>query len=172
MDIELVRTIITVAQIFPPEAPGQSARVVRDDGVIYGVWPNKLGTMRIGDTYEADVHEKQKNGVIYRDIKTLRAIGHRPPRALSAAAVTPPKPPESGGTDYDAPRPPRHDNDNGGDYYRRKPTDPKDAERMFVCKVLGELIAAHQLRGDDKEMLKRAINDLREVWHDTFGRES
>jgi len=171
MDIELVRTTIHVADIIPAEL-GQSARVVGDDGVIYGCWPNKLGGLRVGESYDADVHEKQKNGVIYRDIKTLRHIGPSlAPRPLSAA-VTPPKPPESGGADYDAPQPARRDNDNGMAYYRRKPTDPQDAERMFCTKILGDLIMSHQIKGDDVDALTRAVNQLREVWRDTFGRNA
>src|SRR5262245_26642847 len=167
-----IRTTINVAQIIAAEI-GQSARVVSDDGVIFGCWPDKLGMLRVGECYDATVQQKQKNVVIYRDIKTLRHIGASHTPSPLAAAVTPPKPPDSGGADYDAPRPSRHDHDNSNDnhYYRRKPWDPKDAERAFVTRLLGDLISSHQLHGDDKESLKRAVNDLRDVWRETFGQD-
>ena len=61
---------------------------------------------------------------------------------------------------------PQNGNGNGNGWYR--PTHPRDAERMFTCSILNALIEKGYVR-DDVDGLKRAVNDLRQVWQETFG---
>lgn len=158
----LEQAVITVAHVAPAKGPGKSAWVKSTDGVMFGIWPDKLGNLRPGETYEIEFSSKVSNGTTYRDIKHLRIAtppGPAPaaftavPRAqsLSSAAATP-EARQSGG--------------NASSYYR--PTSPRDAERMFVCSTLNAFIQTGRVDCDARHLVHH-IGQLREAWAQTFG---
>ncbi len=100
----LERSTITVQRIFPAKAQGKSAHIKDVDGMMFGIWPDKLGLINEGNSYEIEFSSKVSNGTTYRDIKTVRAVAKAEP-ATPAPRVGPPKA-----------------NDAGGNYFRRTPS--------------------------------------------------
>ena len=168
----LERGTITVARIIPAKDRGKSATIKDVDGLMFGIWPDKLGLVNEGGSYEIDFSETVKNGTTYRDIKAIRQVQGaqraqaaqrqsdpfvtsdevRQARSLGAAA-TPQEPAKANGN---------------GQYYR--PTAPRDAERMFVCSTLNAFISTGRVECDANELAQR-VNILREVWQATFGQD-
>lgn len=150
---QLDQGTITVANIYPSKAPGKSAYIKDTDGMMFGIWPDKLGLVQVGGTYEIEFSASTKNGTTYRDIKQLHMVEKpQPTRSLSSAASPP--------TQAEKPQ-------NGG-YYR--PTAPKDSERMFVCSTLNAFIQTGRI-DCHRDHLAQAINELRAAYAATFGAE-
>jgi hypothetical protein len=122
---QIERGVITVANIYPAKAPGQSAWIKDTSGVMFGYRPEKIGVMNVGEAYDIDFTANVKNGTTYRDIR-------------SARAATPPGPPPAQFTAGQAPRTASPNSNKSGEYYR--PTSPKDARRMFLCSTLNAFI--------------------------------
>lgn len=160
---------ITVAEIIPAPSQGRSARLKDSEGIIYGIWPNRLGQVEPGQAYDIEFSSTLKNGVTFRDIKDIalnskvtvaqaNASGTnraQPARPSAQAAATPGVGQQGGSTP-------------GGSYYR--PTPPRDAERMFVVKLAGDFIATGRVEFTPEEMIN-LVNNLRDAWHATFGQD-
>jgi len=151
------RGTITVQRIFPAKAQGKSAYLKDVDGMMFGIWPDKLGLIREGDSYEIEFSSKVSNGTTYRDIKAVKMIAKAEPareqftQAAPAPKVGPPK-----------------GNDAGGGYFR--PTAPKDAERMWACSILNAFISTGRI-DCERGHLTAAINELRAAYAATFGQD-
>jgi hypothetical protein len=65
-----MKSIITIADIRPPGEGKQSARITTTGGESLWLWSSKLGLVKVGSTYEADVEEK--NG--FKNIKTVKQV--------------------------------------------------------------------------------------------------
>jgi hypothetical protein len=158
---ELQRTTITVNAIEPAQGR-KSGRIKAEDGTIYGAWPNKIGLFREGESYEIDYAENDRGNVIFRDIRSARHLAtFRGPKEetqrmeqmrgtfteITAPKITP-KPKAAANGFY-------------------KATSPADAERMFVCKILGDFIATGRVEFT-RENLVHHIEVLRGAWQDTF----
>lgn len=118
---------ITVAAIFPAKAQGKSATIKDTDGMMFGVWPDKLGIFRDGETYEIDFTSKVSNGTTYRDIKGARMVAKPGP---APEQFTGSREPQRQATSPSG--------NKAGEYFR--PTSPKDARRMFLCSTLNAFI--------------------------------
>lgn len=169
----LDRATITVARIIPAKDRGKSATIKGIDGRMFGIWPDKLGLVNDGGTYEIDFSETIKNGTTYRDIKAIRQVQPRQPAQASQRKSDPfvtsdeMRQARSLGAAATPPAEPRRENGNGN-YYR--PTAPRDAERMFVCSTLNAFIQTGRVECDGAELAHR-VNVLREVWQTTFGQD-
>jgi hypothetical protein len=152
---------ITVQRIIPAKGPGKSAAIKDVDGMLFGVWPDKLGLVRDGETYEIEFTSTVKQGVTYRDIKTIRAAT---PAAASPSQFTAPRQ----STPSAAAQPEAKQAGSNQPYYR--PTSPRDAERMFVCSTLNAFIQTGRVECH-RQMLTEYVNELRLVWQQTFGKE-
>lgn len=155
------RGLITVAHITPAPGPGKSARIKDTDGMMFGVWPDKLNGVVPGGTYEIEFIAKVSNGVTYRDIKAIR-VSDRPGPAPDQFTAGRPQ-------QVAAQAKPSAAQPNGnGQYYR--PTAPRDSERMFVCSTLNAFIQTGRV-DCHREVLAAAINELRAAYAATFGAE-
>lgn len=118
---------------------GKPGYIKGTDGTQIGLWPEKENLFQIGKTYEIEYTETEKNGRTYKNVKGAKDTG---------APVTSPLPVK-------------------GESVRRETSD-RDAERMFVCSILGSFIEAGQV-GLDKAQLWNATQMLRLLWLHTFG---
>lgn len=154
------RGLITVAQIMPAPGPGKSARIKDTDGMMFGIYPDKMNGVEIGGAYEIEFTAKVSNGVTYRDIKAIRGTQRpgpapeqftagRPQQAAKPAASQP-------------------NGQQNGNYFR--PTAPKDARRMFICSQINALITSHQVRAD-VQSIANAIAMLCDAYDATLGQE-
>lgn len=146
---------ITIANIYPSKGQGKSAFIKDVDGMLFGIWPDKLGLIQVGGTYQIEFSANNKNGTIYRDIKQVHQVEAPKPqpqaRSLSSAASGPQTAqPQNGG------------------YFR--PTAPRDSERMFVCSTLNAFIQTGRVDLHHK-MLAECINELRQAYALTFGQD-
>jgi hypothetical protein len=142
---------ITV-QFINPLKEGKKNHTVKDTND--GIWlldPKKRDLLREGETYKIEYDEWSHNGMRFRRIE-------------NAYPMSPPRHPVPEGATAASPQPSK----KMDQYYR--PTSPKDGERMFVCKILGDFIATGRIN-DDVDTLTRAVNDLRTVWRATFGQD-
>jgi hypothetical protein len=59
---------IEVVETHPPQNGKKLAKVKTKSGEEFGIWPDKLGTVRVGQRYEVEVEENEFNGRTYRKI--------------------------------------------------------------------------------------------------------
>lgn len=140
----LERAVINVQRIIPAKGPGKPAAIKDLEGLSFGIWPDKLGIVREGESYEISFDTNVSAGVTYRNIKTIRTVerpGPAPAQFTSglrddhhhpASRAQAPEPQRQAA----APKP--EGNGNGGNWYR--PTAPRDSKNMFVCKIVGDFI--------------------------------
>lgn len=165
----LERATITVARIIPAKDRGKSATIKDVDGRMFGIWPDKLGLVNEGASYDVEFSENVKSGTTYRDIKAIRENQRQAPRAQASERKSDPFVTSSEMRDQRQSEPPKpQQNGNGNGYYR--PTAPRDAERMFVCSTLNAFIQTGRVENDADELVAR-VNILREVWQRTFGQD-
>ncbi len=144
------RAVITVQNIMPAPGAGKSARIKDSNGVMFGIWPDKLNNVAIGETYEIEYTSKVANGTTWRDIKQIR-INARPSPA--PAQFTAGQPSEAKGNNQ---------------FYR--PTSPKDARRMFLCSTLNAFIQTGRV-DMHREHLKQAIGEILAAYDATVALE-
>jgi hypothetical protein len=53
---------IEVAETHPPQNGRKLAKVKTKTGEEFGIWPDKLGALRVGQRYEIEVAENEFNG--------------------------------------------------------------------------------------------------------------
>ena len=167
----LERGTITVQHIFPAKAQGKSAYIKDVDGMMFGIWPDKLGLINVGEAYEIEFSANVKNGTTYRDIKAARMISKPGPAPEQFTGGRDERQPERSAPSQriEPQRPATSPNGNGaGQYYR--PTSPKDSERMFCCSILNAFIATGRI-DCARDHLTAAINELRAAYAATFGQQ-
>jgi len=160
--------VITVAAIYPAKAANKSATIKDANGLFFSVWPKDLGIYRQGEAYEIEFTSNEKNGTIYRDIRSGRL-------------VTPPSPPPPQFTAQHGPQPPvrplaaaaqpgeRKDGGPGGSGYYR-PTSPRDARRMFLCSTLNAFIQTGRIELHRDHILQ-AITEITTAYDNSIGLE-
>lgn len=169
----LEHATVTVQYVNPPKGNAVSGSIKDTNGDYYGVHKSALSKFAEGGRYEFDF---STNGAFRNvDTKTIQPLANG--RAISTDASNYPSRNAAPRTQaqhaqQDVKRsPPIETGNNGnGNYYQRKSTDPKDAERMFVCSTLNAFISTGRIN-DDVTTLTRAVQDLRQVWADTFGQD-
>lgn len=68
---------IEVTAATPPPEGKKLGKVETTDGVVYHVWPDKLGLLRPGSTYEVQFSEDEFNGRTYRKIAKVKPTQKR-----------------------------------------------------------------------------------------------
>jgi hypothetical protein len=59
---------IEVAFVNPPKDGKKQATIKTSTGDLFGIWPDKLGLLRPGESYKVDFSERNYNGKTYRTI--------------------------------------------------------------------------------------------------------
>ncbi len=165
----LERTTITVQHVQPAPAAGKSARLKDVDGMLFGIWPDKLAGIMVGGTYDIEFTAKTVNGVVWRDIKQVRASdrpGPAPKQFTGGSYDRQPDRAPQPATPEPGRQPPLNNGNGGGQYYR--PTSPRDSERMFVCSTLNAFIQTGRI-DCHRDHLASAINEMRAAYAATFG---
>src|ERR1700674_1327994 len=81
------RGTITVQHIYPSKGERKPAHIKDVDGMLFAVWPDKLGLIQVGGTYEIEFSAKVSNGTTFRDIKSVKmVVPTQQARSLSSAA--------------------------------------------------------------------------------------
>jgi hypothetical protein len=141
-------TTLTVKLINPPGSTGRGSIVGTDDQRL-GIFPEKVALFEVGKTYEVEYTETDRNGKTLRNVKSAKQVAGPSPQAQQQA-------PAANG----------HGNGNG--HYRQ--TDPVDAERMFVTKLLGDAITSGAVKFEKQELWS-ATQMLRGLWKHSFGHD-
>lgn len=139
-------TQMTVKLVNAPGSTGRGSIVGMDDQRL-GVFPEKVGLFEVGKTYEIEFTETDRNGKTLRNVKSAKQVAGPSPATQQAAAPSAPAA-------------------NGNGHYRQ--TDPVDAERMFVTKLLGDAITSGAIKFEKQELWS-ATQMLRGLWKHTFG---
>ena len=163
-DAPTEHSTITVQKILPAKGPGKPAWLKDTDGISFGIWPDKLGPVREGETYDVEFISNVREGVTYRNIQQIRVATKPGPAPSQFTASHQPRSLSSAAVQGDA-----KPNGNGNGYYR--PTSPRDAERMFVCSTLNAFISTGRV-DCNQQMIAEYINELRAAWGATFGQDS
>jgi len=165
LDQATEHAIITVRNTKPSPGPRRSASVFDTDGVMYGIWPDKLAQIAPGESYEIEFTSKIVNGVTFRDIKQFRvATPPGPaPRQFTAQHQPQPRPLSSAAT-----QPGEKNGSSNGAYYR--PTSPRDARRMFLCSTLNAFISTGRI-DPHRDHLKQVIVEILAAYDATVGLE-
>jgi len=147
--------VITVMAVLQPKGPKRPGHLKDQDGVLWSVWPEKLGQYQIGRDYEV---EYEMNGT-YRNVKGGRAAtppGPAPDNFVTMSDVQRNSRPTStvaNGSTVGTRKAPM-DQQN---YY--KPTSPEDKKSMFRCACVTAFIRAGQLRADRNE-IAAAVSEI------------
>ena len=138
-------TTITVQKIYPPKKEGWSHSIKATDGNYYGVKEAVVRSISEGQTIEADVVVKEKDGKTYRDIVKLVGGDVAPARPSAPQASTP----------------------------RYGSTDDATAERIFTCGIVNA-VAPHVYDKHGtltSEHLTALVMVARVAWSETFGKK-
>jgi hypothetical protein len=76
---------IEVVETHPPQNGKKLAKVKTKSGEEFGIWPDKLGTLRVGQRYDVEVAENEFNGRTYR--KITKATPASAPAAANGKAA-------------------------------------------------------------------------------------
>jgi hypothetical protein len=74
---------IEIAETHPPANGRKLARVKTKTGEEFGIWPERLSTIRVGERYEIEVAENEFNGRTYRKITKAKPAGAATPAAAA-----------------------------------------------------------------------------------------
>lgn len=164
--------VVTIQYVNEPKGAAVSGSIKDTNGDYWGIHKSGLSQVRgqEGQRVEFDF-VATANGFRNVDVKTIQIVanGHRvenypsrnaPPRAQAHDARQ----------DVQRSAPGEHQPQNGNGCRYRQPAHPYDAEQMWVCKMLGDLIAAHIIKDDVNDM-DVAITNLRQLWRKHFGQE-
>lgn len=129
-------------QYVNPPAQGKKMGSIKDaNGNYYGVQPGMLGLFQQGGTYEIFFEDREFQGKTYHTVKTVKPVTQ--PAAAAQKIV--------------------------GDVQRAR-TNEADAERMWVCALLGHAIQSGQidLRTDGHSAViehgRQFLEDLILIW--------
>lgn len=124
----------------PPKDGKKQGTVKAANGEVYGVWPDKLGLLRPGLTYEVEFTERTYQGRTYRTITKCK-----PSPTSTGGAVKSPIPSERV-TTVGSPTP----------------------EQVFVTAILAAAVSSQVADLNDRN-LHDAVMALRLSWGKTFG---
>jgi hypothetical protein len=69
--------LIEIVETHPPQNGKKLAKIKTKSGEEFGIWPDKLGALRVGQRYEVEVEESEFKGRTYRKITNAKpANGH------------------------------------------------------------------------------------------------
>jgi hypothetical protein len=77
---------IEVAETHPPQNGKKLAKIKTKTGQEFGIWPDKLATLRVGQRYEVEVEESEFKGRTYRKITAAKPANGA---SMTAAASAP-----------------------------------------------------------------------------------
>jgi hypothetical protein len=137
---------ITVQYVNPPKAGKKRGTIKDSDGNIYGVFPDKISLFQPGGTYDVEIRESHVGDEIFRNITDGVLCAPRKGSTMIPSTNT-------------APQVPGFGNGSG---------TSKD-EQLFVLAILKSLIEAGEIHADQGELVN-AVQTLRDVWRQTFGR--
>lgn len=137
---------IQIAKIYPPKQAGWSASIKDNLGQYFGVKAEIANTLSEGQTIQADIRTKEKDGKTFRDIIKIHDGGASQPGPATAPAAS------------------------TGRYGAQ---DDATAERIFVCGLLNALAPkvyeAH--KNITSEQLTALVQVARVTWSETLGRK-
>jgi len=151
---------ITAAKIFPPKPNKKRFTIVGADEVLWGAMGPVANQMTIGGSYEVIYKIDHFNGIDYKVIEEVKALGGAPtPAAYQPTArpttIQPPAAPV-------AHTPPAA---------RYGATDMVTAERIFVCGAINAILSNPNVKLLDinSSQIIAIINTFRNSWDATFG---
>jgi hypothetical protein len=139
-------TVIEIAAIRPPAANKKLATIVSETGHAFGIWPDKLGPLKVGGRYGIEFEELEFRGRPYRKITKVQ-----PATETSRHK----------GRKFEE----RNARTNG---HAIAAPASANAEQAFVATVLGAFVAAGRVGLDARE-LEQATTLVRSLWRVTFG---
>lgn len=136
---------IQIAKIYPPKQAGWSASIKDNLGQYFGVKAEIANTLSEGQTIQADIRTKEKDGKTFRDIIKIHDGSASQGKATAAATS------------------------NG----RYGAHDDATAERIFVCGVVNAVAPKiyEKLGTIDSEKLAALVQVARVTWTATLGRK-
>lgn len=138
---------IQIAKIYPPKQAGWSASIKDNLGQYFGVKAEIASTLSEGQTIQADIRTKEKDGKTFRDIIKIHDGGESQAKTTTAPAAS-----------------------NG----RYGAHDDATAERIFVCGVVNavapKFYEAH--KNITSEQLTALVQIARVTWSETFGKKA
>lgn len=156
------RGTITVQRIIQPTGNRKSHSVKDIDGVMYGVWPDKIALFREGESYDIEYKVNERG---FRDITKVQMIA----RAAPPREDREPAPRSAPSQRVEPPHPATSPNGNrAGEYYR--PTSPRDSKNMFVCKIVGDFIRTGRIEVN-REHIALVITEVAAAYDMTRGQD-
>ncbi len=149
---------ITVKYKNPPKTPKGPGSVKDANGIYWKVWPAQLPEFEENKSYTVGYTTEQYNG---KDQYTVREIA-----PAQTNGVIPSAPAPAG----QSPLPTAAGRGTNSQVEYTKPTNARDAERMFCCGLVGHALAAAQVQFTVTDVTA-AINIARDVWNNSFGKE-
>jgi hypothetical protein len=77
--------LIEIVETHPPQNGKKLAKVKTKSGDEFGIWPDKLATLRVGQRYEIEVEESEFKGRTYRKITKAKPANGGSTMAAAAA---------------------------------------------------------------------------------------
>lgn len=145
---------IQVRYVNPPKTPKGPGSVKDANGTYWKVWKDDLAKFQEGGTYQVGFETEQYQG---KDQYTVKAVS--PAGAQQATQQVPQPSPTPAGTPSPAPI-----------GHNRNGTDAATAERIFVCGIVNQGIAAGQVKVAATD-IAMAVNAARDAYRLTFGKE-
>jgi hypothetical protein len=142
------------------------SKITTPEGDEFAFWSDKADKLGLeeGRTYNIEVnHWEGKDGRTVPVIVKTKRVTLGVQQRASAEPV-----PFTSGAFRPAPGSPLATPQTNSNFYR--PTHPRDAQRMFVTKLLGDALTSKAVPFDLPNMTA-AANVLMEVWRRTIGRE-
>lgn len=156
---------ITVSAIIPSDSPRKSARIKDSRGLMFSVWPNKLGLFNVGNTYDIEFTETDKNGVTYRDIKSAKQITQ--PGQLNNARgnfdVI-----DNADSAYDRPAP--KPQAVPAPVAAASPYQDATAKRIFVCGIVNNAVSARLVDPFNADSLVELTTAACAAWDRTLAK--
>src|SRR5262249_53823594 len=142
----MAKVHFTVAEIKLPSAGKERGNIITTDGRKFGCFREKFGLFQVGGSFEAEITDGQYTNIISAKLVAAASPATVPTQQAAASA-------------------PAANGHGNGQHYRQ--TDPVDAERMFVTKLLGDAITSGAVKFDKQELWS-ATQMLRGLWKHTF----
>jgi hypothetical protein len=170
MQTELVKTRIKVAFVNQPKAPKKPGSIKDTNDTFYSAWPNQLGIFHPGQEYDIEYEDNPP----YKNLKRAEIVGkpgpapqnftQRPDARREGETFT--EPHRNGATLTTAAAQPKPQAQQQNGYY--KPTSPRDAKRMALCKWTEAFILTGSVERR-KEAVIETIRMLSESYDETIG---
>lgn len=139
---------IQISKIYPPKQAGWSASIKASDGNYYGVKEAIANTLSEGQTIQADIVVKDRNGKTYRDITKIYG--------------------------NDGPAQPQANRTASPSTSRYGASDDATAERIFVCGIVNAVAPKiyDKMGSITSDQLAALVMVARTAWEETLGKKS